>query len=239
MQIKQRLLNLLRLAYNEEQVFFAKLSDRERSAIGKLEQWSAKDLIAHLGAWKERQTQKITATLRGENPPIDGNLDEINSKIFEENRNTSWDDILKYAERGYSSAVDCVRAVPDAKLVDSRALPWQEGKPLWRIIVGNGYVHPITHLTEYYSKKGDSYYATKISEKSAELLMQLSDNPSWLGIVKYNLACCYAISNQQGKAIIKLKEALKLNSDLIEWSKEDPDLASIRELPKYQSIYTE
>lgn len=239
MQIKQRLLNLLRLAYNEEQVFFTKLSDRERSAIGKLEQWSAKDLIAHLGAWKERQTQKIMATLRGENPPTDGNIDEINSKIFEANRNTSVDDILKNAEWAYRSAVDCVRAVPNAKLVDSKTLPWQEGKPLWRNIVGNGYIHPITHLTEYYSKRGDSNYAIKIGEKSAELLLQLSDNPSWLGIIKYNLACCYAISDQQEKAIIKLKEALKLNSDLTEWSKEDPDLAPIRELPEYQSLYTE
>lgn len=238
MNVKERLLNLIKLAYNEEQAIFTKLSDKERSTVGKLEQWSAKDLIAHLAAWKERQTQNIIATLRGESLPDDGDLDEINAKIFEANRNSSWDDIHAYAERVYRSVVEVVRVVSDDKLVDTNTLPWQEGKPLWRIIAGNGYLHPIAHLAEYYSKRGDTHYASKLWEKAADLLAQLSDSPSWLGVVKYNLACYYTLSDQQEEAINQLRESLSLNPDLTQWSKEDPDLAPLRKRPDYQSIYS-
>jgi len=236
--VKERLLNLIKLAHNEEQALFTKLSSKERSAVGKLEQWSAKDLIAHLAVWKERMIQNIMATLRNKNLPIDGDLDEINAKIFEVNKNSSWDETLAYAERACRSAIECVRAVPHEKLVDSNTLPWQEGRPLWRIIAGNSYIHPIAHLAEYYCKREDNHYATKLCEKAADLLTKLSDSPDWLGVVKYNLACCYALSGQQEKAIIRLRESLELNPDLTEWSKGDPDIASLRERPDYQSIYS-
>ena len=36
----------------------------------------------------------------------------------------------------------------------------------------------------------------------------------------------------------ELAEALRLNPDLIEWSKQDSDLDSIRDDPAYQALYT-
>jgi len=39
-------------------------------------------------------------------------------------------------------------------------------------------------------------------------------------------------------AIAQLGEALRLNPDLTEWSKQDPDFASIREEPAYRSLYS-
>jgi tetratricopeptide (TPR) repeat protein len=53
------------------------------------------------------------------------------------------------------------------------------------------------------------------------------------GVVQYNLACHYALAGETETAIKKLREALELNPELAEWSKEDSDLASIREEPGY------
>jgi len=55
--------------------------------------------------------------------------------------------------------------------------------------------------------------------------------------VRYNLACCYALAGQAEKAMDALREALRLAPDLTEWSKQDPDLVSLRERPDYQSLY--
>ena len=239
MELKNKLLSLLKRAYEEERALVAKLSDEERAAIGTLEQWSTKDTIAHTAAWKERRAQNITAASRGETPSVSNDIDQVNAEIFEENRNRSWADILQYSERAYRSLVESVQAVGDDDLADTQTLPWQDGRPLWRLIAGNGYTHPIAHLAQYYTDRGEAHYATVIQEEAAALLAELDDSPTWRGITRYNLACHYALSGQHERAILELREALRLNPDLTEWSKEDPDFASIRERPDYQSLYSD
>lgn len=237
MTLKERLIALLELAYEEEQKLCASLDENEKSEIGKLEQWSAKDIMSHLVYWKEYMVRSITATLRRESPDVRGDVDTINKEVFEANKNTSWDDTLMRLDRVHESAITCVRSVPDEKLIDTNTLPWQEGRPLWGIIAGSGYRHPIIHLAEHYFRRGDNDYAVKLNERAADLTRELSDNPDWLGIVKYNLACCYALAGQHERAINELREALKLNPGLTEWSKEDSDLAAIREYDSYKALY--
>ena len=237
MGLTVKLLTLLKLAYDEEQKLYTILDENERSSASKLGQWSAKDILAHIASWKERTVCDIMAALSGENPEDGGDLDRINAAIYEENKNKSWEDILIHLERVYKSSIECVRAVPHDKMIDSNTLSWQEGRPLWRIIAGNGYIHPVTHLAEYYFRRGDGNYAVKLHEQAADLTAELANSPDWLGVVKYNLACCYALSGQHKRAINELGESLKLNSDLMKWSREDPDLASIRRYGGYKSLY--
>jgi len=237
MTLKERLLGLLELAYEEEQKLCSSLNENEKSAIGKLEQWSVKDIMAHIIHWKEYMASNITATLKKESPDVRGDVDTINEEVFHANKNNSWEDTLTRLERAYKSAVKCVRRVPDEKLIDTNTLPWQEGRPLWIIVDGNGYEHPNIHLAEYYFRRGDNDYAVKLYEQAAELTRELADNPNWLGRVEYNLACGYALSGQHKRAISKLKEALKLNPGLTKWSKEDSDLDSIRKYHSYKSLY--
>jgi len=237
MTLKERLLALLELAREEEQKLCASLDKNEKSETGKFEQWSAKDIMAHIVYWKEYMVRNITATLLNENPDVRGDVDTINQKVFEANKDISWDDALMRLEMTYESAIKCVKSVPDEKLVDANTLPWQEGRPLWIIIDGNGYEHPIIHLTEYYFRRGDNDYAVKLYEQAADSTRELSDNSDWLGDVEYNLSCCYALSGQHKRAISKLREALKLNPGLTKWSQEDSDLDSIRKYNSYKSIY--
>jgi len=237
MTLKERLIALLESAYEEEQKLCVSLDKDEKSENGKLEQWSAKDIMAHIVYWKEYMVRNITATLRKESPGVRGDVDTINKEVFEANKNKSWEDILTHLERVYKSSIECVRAVPHEKMIDSNTLPWQEGRPLWRIIAGNGYMHPVTHLAEYYFRRGDGNYAVKLHEQAAALTAELANSPDWLGVVKYNLACCYALSGQHKRAINELKEALKLNPSLTEWSKDDSDFNSIRKYNSYKSLY--
>ena len=65
----------------------------------------------------------------------------------------------------------------------------------------------------------------------------LDNAQSWQGTTLYNLACFYALNNQPRPAMQKLRQALKLNPDLIAWSKEDSDLDALRALPEYQALY--
>jgi tetratricopeptide (TPR) repeat protein len=237
MEIKAKLVDLLQRAHKEERKFFASLSDDECSAMGTPECWSVKDVAAHLAEWKARMGRRLVAARRNETPPTYDDVDEANAEIFEQYRHQSWADVLKALERAHGELVEQTQAMLDSDLVDAERFPWQEGWPLWRSIVGSGYSHPVQHLAQLYVERGKRDVATQIQETAAELLASLDDSPNWRGVTIYNLACHYALSGEREKAIAKLGEALQLNPDLTEWSKQDPDFASIREEPTYRSMY--
>jgi hypothetical protein len=69
------------------------------------------------------------------------------------------------------------------------------------------------------------------------MLRKLDSSDNWQGLVDYNFACLLSLSGDQLQALTTLKNALELNPELIEWSKEDPDLAALRGLDDYQALY--
>ncbi len=238
MDIKATLLDLLEHAYKEEQAFVAQLSDKERSAAGTAEQWSVKDMIAHNVTWTERLVRNLAPEARNE-PPIDyGDINQTNAEIFETHCHKSWAEVLEHLEKVHRLLVERTQALAD-ELAATDAFSWQSDRPLWRHIVGVGYSHPLSHIAQYYAEHGKANYATEMQETVAHSLTQFDGGPAWEGVVRYNLACHYSVTGEKEKAIRELGEALRLNPDLIEFSKDDPDLTPIREEPDYQSLYVE
>jgi tetratricopeptide (TPR) repeat protein len=92
----------------------------------------------------------------------------------------------------------------------------------------------MVHYADYYRRRGWLAKATQLYEAS---VAAVTDWPEWYGLARYNLACFYALSGQTDKAIPELREALQLRPDLLEWSKQDTDLASLRDDPAYQALY--
>jgi hypothetical protein len=52
-----------------------------------------------------------------------------------------------------------------------------------------------------------------------------------------DLACFYATTGQSDQALALLPKALRLQPDLVEWSREDSDLTSLHNLLAYQALY--
>lgn len=236
--IKPRLLDLLRHARADEQALVAGLSEADHAATGTLERWSPKDLVAHLAAWRQRLIDRLAAALRGETPPSVDELDEINAAIFEKNRERSWPEVLAEAERVFAGLVAQLDPFTEEDLTDPNRYPWRKGDPLYLTILGPGFLHPETHLVEFYRERGDLARAEQIQRAMAETVgSKLSDSPRMRGLTLYNLACFYATTGQPDKALPLLRESLPLHPRLVEWSQQDPDLASLRDLPAYQALY--
>jgi hypothetical protein len=73
-------------------------------------------------------------------------------------------------------------------------------------------------------------------EMTAELT-GLDDGPEWQGTIRYNNACSFSLLGDKETAIQELRQALKLNPGLIEWSKQDSDLDPIRGEAAYQALF--
>jgi tetratricopeptide (TPR) repeat protein len=55
-------------------------------------------------------------------------------------------------------------------------------------------------------------------------------------LVRYNLACSYALVHSMRKAIDALRTAVELGYDDFDFMEQDPDLKSIRDEPGYQQL---
>jgi tetratricopeptide (TPR) repeat protein len=234
---KMLLLDLLKRAYEMEMQFVDALSDEQRARTGTLEDWSAKDVIAHSAAWKARRADNLLAVSEGRPPTETGDLDRENALFFEAYRDQSWEEVLSAAAGAFQRILAQLETLGEPELVSREMFPWQGERPLWRLIVGTGYIHPIAHLAEFHRNQGDREQAANMVGEMARSMAGLDDGPAWQGAVKYNLACHYSLLGATAEAIRELQEALALNPGLTDWSKQDPDLDAIRGEPEYQAIY--
>lgn len=239
---KEKLIETLARSRGEVRSFVAGLSDEQRLAKGAPDHWSAKDTVAHLTEWIARRARDLE--LAAQNPDAqhaamddDDNLDETNAEIYAQYQNFSWEEVLAQMERSYIKMIAYAQAATPAELDDTRRIPWRAERPFWRILVGNAVEHSILHLSYYHVENSNFAEAARLQETSVTRLLQLDDSPGWRGSQVYNLACIQSLSGQKEKALANLAEALQLAPDLIEWSKQDPDLVGLHEHPAYQALY--
>lgn len=238
MNLKPKLIELLEQESAEEDALVASLSAEERATPGSLEHWSAKDMIAHMAAWRKLSIARLEHAARHIEPPAaPEDEDEENARIFAAHNGQTWDEVLSFRREIGAELARRVQEMSEEALRETGHISGQAERPLWDAVIGNGYTHPILHLADFYLKRGDKARALRLQEDAAERLMLLDDAPRWQGVVRYNLACAHALSGLKEKAIQELREALQLAPDLTDWSKRDPDFSPLRAEPGYQAIY--
>jgi tetratricopeptide (TPR) repeat protein len=237
MNFQTKIIDLLKRAFEIERELLGNLTDEDRAVVGEPNHWSIKDQIAHCAAWNERLAKNISTVRQGITPTREEDYEQVNQEIFETYREKAWGEISAYSEGVHHELVDVLQSVPEVSFSEGEFLPWQSGRELWKLIIGTSYTHPMTHFSQIYVEKGNMDLALEIQEEMAKSLSKMDESPSWLGVCQYNLACFYSLSGQIEKAIRGLKEALQLNPELTDWSKQDPDFDPIREQPDFLAIY--
>lgn len=227
---------MLNAAHAEQQTFVKGLSDAERAAIGTADHWSARDHVAHITFWKQCLSLILAAVERNETPPSFNDFESLNTQTFKEQRERSWADRVHASQQAHTEVLAHVQHFTEEDYANTHLLPpseeddgvYPDGRPLWDLILGNGYWHPHSHLSQFYLDRNDVATAICIQEACIDKAVQEGIPPAMHGIGLYNLACLYATTNQVEKAQPTLQQALLLTPGLTEWSKQDPDLAALR-----------
>ena len=233
---KAKLIALLKTALDEQRAFVAGLSDAERTQAGTATKWSAKDTLAHIAFWQTHQVQVYKALARGEKPADVADDDVQNQIVFNERCDQPWPVVIASAEEAYEALRILVESYTEAGLTTPNQFPPPYERPLWRYFLGNGYTHPVLHYADFYIDHGDLARATARNKQIAKETADFGDD-EWRGIADYNLACFYAKTGQKAQAFELLPAALKLAPDLVEWSKEDPDLLPLHGESEYEALY--
>jgi hypothetical protein len=237
MPIKAKLIELMQSAMLEEQAFASQFGEEGVTAEGTLERWTAKDLLAHILAWKENMIAGLAATAESRPTAWDGDTDATNAKIFDKHRKDSWDQVIRCLSETNRRLLETVQTMSELELMDPGRNPWRNKRPAWVSIAGNSFSHPMVHIAQYAFEHGDPAHGTLLNELVAERLLAMDDSPAWKGNALYNLACADALGGQYEKAIENLREALSLNPELSEWCRKDPDLVPLHGDKSYEALF--
>jgi tetratricopeptide (TPR) repeat protein len=236
--IKPKLHQIVALGRAAQQEILAHVGAAEQAALGTEDHWAVKDTLVHLAMWKRHSARRVRAALAGETLPKVDDFQAVNEQTFAAHRLQPWDAVVAESEQADADLLAAIDACPDDLLTNPHAVPALEGQPLWTTVIGNGYLHPIEHLVSFYLERGDLARATAAQQATVDTARQLfgADSSAYSNAV-YNLGCFYAKAGQAAPAIAAVGEALHLNPDLVEWSKQDSDLDSVRADPAFQALY--
>ena len=236
MSIKTRLIDLTAETHKITHTFMDGLSETERSEIGAAEKWSAKDNLAHMTEWVERFCQDLDTARRGEAVIDVEHVDQANLEIFEQHRRLSWQAISEKVDRAYAAVLAHVQAMSEEQLQATQFFAWENRRPMWQVFAGSYCIHPLMHMTQVLIQHGHIAEANRLMEAMSEKLLGLDESARWRGTTLYNLACHNSQAGEKDKAIARLDEALHLYPEIIEWSKQDPDLDPLREEAVYLQL---
>ena len=236
MDAKNKLLDLLHMAYEEEMNFNASLNDEECSISGSLDSWAIKDVIVHNSTWKVIMSERFIASMSGSNPRSYDDYDAENEKIYQRHREDNWESVARFQEEAYRQLVEQVELAAEDDLVDPDRFAWLKGRSLLKQTFHNGYFHPLWHLALLIIERGEGERGFQMMEEVTRISLTLDESPSWQGQSLYNLACFYVLSGEKDKSLENLSQAFTLSPDMIEWSKEDSDLASLWDESRYLAL---
>src|SRR5215216_6197413 len=155
MNDKQGILIALREEFNRWEELLASLSEEQITARQLPDNWSIKDVIAHLRAWQQRSIARLEAALLNRepefpkwpaqlDPEVEGQPHELNAWLYEAYRDQPWSSVHRDWREGFQRFLELGEAIPEKDLLDVDRYPWLEGYPL-SFILQASYEHHHEH----------------------------------------------------------------------------------------------
>ena len=213
------LVEMLTVTRSAENDLFNALAVTEREAPGRIGEWSAKDVRAHLAAWRTIEVHRLAGEPDGTN--LDDTDDSANARIQAERAGWSWERVTTDAD----ASVDALAAAIRATSLDDLART--EG--LFDGITSTSVNHALGHLGEIAELSGSgARYKAFLAE--VEAIVGRGRIPQRdTGVLRYNLACFRALDGDLAGARTLLRAAFAARPDMVEFATGDPDLADLRD----------
>lgn len=209
-----------------ERDLFGALDDAARDRPIRTGDWNPKDFQAHLTAWKSRQADRYAAVREGRElpPPLeDAEEDALNAELRAARIGWAWAAIVAEADEvAERLAAEIRQSDPDVLRASDRLLSGT---------LGNGVLHTLTHV-RWLIEAGVPLDDARVSafEAEARRVISAAALPVQARAVgTYDLACYHALRGSPDVARSLLRDAFGMDPELVEYSKTDEELASIRD----------
>jgi hypothetical protein len=216
----------IRTTRSAERDLFGGLDEAVRERPIRAGDWNPKDFQAHLTAWKARQADRFAAVREGRElpPPMDDQEeDALNAELRATRIDWDWPAIVDEAD-----AV-AERLVQEIRQADAGVL--RASDRLMSGTLGNGVLHALTHV-RWLLEAGVPLDRTRVAAFEGEALSVVSDPgipDKARAVGLYDLACYHALSGSPDVARSLLRDAFRLDPELVEYGRTDDELRSIRD----------
>ncbi|MHB8687019.1 MAG: DinB family protein [Candidatus Dormibacteraceae bacterium] len=187
--------------------------------------WAAKDHLAHLAWWRDRNANLVEAARTGSEPPPRVEDDAQNAIIYQANRERPAAEIVAEARQSWDRIAAAIEACSEDDLLISH--PHEKDRNLLDSGPANG-GHLGTHLMYWYLDSGDEAAAEAAMLWAYELEAAAAADAKARAYASYNLACLYGRFGHAGPALPLLRESFEGVPELLDWARTDPDLDPIR-----------
>src|SRR5258708_40245141 len=113
---KQQLLKQLEKAWAAIKESYDGLSDSQLTEPGIMDNWSVKDILAHVTTWEEEALKYLPLIITGGRPPRYiqyGGIDAFNAQMTEQKRGFALSDVLRRLDETHRRLIDYIQSVPD------------------------------------------------------------------------------------------------------------------------------
>ena len=169
---KDELFRRLHKANNDLEVMFGTLSEEQINRPVGHDNFSAKDLLAHIAAWQQVEANWLRDSLRsrgtvryapGFEISLDTPEDEVeevrnrfNAYVLAQSQDRSFAEIRQDYRRTYRELIGIIEEMSEADLNDPERFDWWRGEPVWSSIEGNSYAHVEEHMRQFQVWLSDS-----------------------------------------------------------------------------------
>jgi hypothetical protein len=111
---KQQLLKKLEKAWAAIKESYEGLSDAQLMEPGVMDNWSVKDILAHVTTWEEEALKYLPLIITGGRPPRYiqyGGIDAFNAQMTEQKRGLALSDILRQLDETHRRLIDYIQGV--------------------------------------------------------------------------------------------------------------------------------
>ncbi len=113
---KQQVFQKLEQAWTALKEFYAGLSDAQLMEPGVMDEWSVKDILAHVTTWEEEALKYLPLILTGGRLPRyiqSGGIDAFDAQMAEQKRDMAFSEVLRQLEETHRRLLDYLRSLPD------------------------------------------------------------------------------------------------------------------------------
>jgi hypothetical protein len=219
-------LSLLTAQQRTERAFLAEVTGKADPPEG----WSPAMMFFHVARWRERLWNGLAGAGEGRpaNPPPES-IDELNDVEMAGAGEVSLADAAARSEAAFTSLIAMFETTGDVPF------SWFTAETSAEALVRNSYTHPRLHLADQYLQSGDVGRSQRIIEESADALRRIEAPGHILGAALYNLAGVRLAQGRVEEALALLEEGLPMRQDLRAIAAGDPDLAPLRDSPRFRA----
>ena len=126
---------------------FSTLTPTQMVWPGSMDDWSVKDILAHLVDWEQRFIGWYKAGLKGEVPetPAPGmtwrELPKLNQEGYEQHINDSLEFVLEQYEKSHKEIVQLIEGMSEEEIFEMKYYEWTGNSPLLPWIAANTSSH--------------------------------------------------------------------------------------------------